>query len=222
MRRVLPPPPSPKPTLHPYLYLTPYLLHTGQDFAATMPTAKQPKAGDMEPTCVRGWEKLRQSLHELLISRPANYVKNLCSLFLRTASSLPRFTFRSSLAPIWSAPSPSSAAATTSMSTTAVHGPTAQAAGHFTSHEQLVNHKEALESASAAATDAAHQERDRLLSRMRGATVTIPDIQAMMSHWPQGVNPEIERLERDSQEMLAWYVASINPVPIFTRRRRQK
>jgi hypothetical protein len=88
------------------------------------------------------------------------------------------------------------------MSTTAIHGPTAQAAGHFASHEQLVNHKEALE--SAASVSAAHQERDRLLSRMRGSTVTIPDIQAMMSHWPQGVNPEIERLERDSQDMLAW------------------
>jgi len=104
------------------------------------------------------------------------------------------------------------------MSTTAIHGPTAQAAGHFTSHEELVNHKEALESAASA--EAAHQERDRLLSRMRGATVTIPDIQALMSHWPQGVNPEIERLERDSQDMLAWILNSPNDGPRLKKMNR--
>lgn len=86
------------------------------------------------------------------------------------------------------------------MSTT-VHNLDGAAAGHFTSHEQLVNHKEAVESVSSAV---AEQERDHLVAYMRAAKVTIPDLQIMMSHWPQGVNPEIDRLEKDSQDMLAW------------------
>lgn len=94
---------------------------------------------------------------------------------------------------------PRSITAPSTMSTTVQQIDSASPA-HFTSHEQLAKHKEAAESVSAAA----QKERDLILSRMRGAKVNIPDLQCMMSHWPQGVNPEIEKLNLDSQDMLAW------------------
>jgi len=75
----------------------------------------------------------------------------------------------------------------------------AATAVHFNSLLRLVNHKDE------AANEARHaqKERDRLVRLMRGARVLIPDLQATMGHWAQGVNPEIERLELDSQKTLA-------------------
>lgn len=46
------------------------------------------------------------------------------------------------------------------------------------------------------------EEREQLLTLMRGARVRIPDMQCLMSHWPQGVNPEIERLDEDVMKTL--------------------
>ncbi|KAG9252051.1 isoprenoid synthase domain-containing protein [Emericellopsis atlantica] len=75
----------------------------------------------------------------------------------------------------------------------------AATAAHFDSLLHLVNHKDE------AVNEARHaqKERDRLVRLMRGARVRIPDLQATMSHWAQGVNPEIARLELDSQKALA-------------------
>ncbi|KAI1389854.1 terpenoid synthase [Hypoxylon trugodes] len=44
--------------------------------------------------------------------------------------------------------------------------------------------------------------REQLLKRIRGSHVTIPDLQSMISHWPQGVYPEVERLDDYVQETL--------------------
>ncbi|KAI6781733.1 Microbial Terpene synthase-like protein [Emericellopsis cladophorae] len=75
----------------------------------------------------------------------------------------------------------------------------AATAAHFDNLLRLVNHKDET------VNDAQHaqKERDRLIRLMRGARVRIPDLQATLGHWAQGVNPEIERLELDSQEALA-------------------
>ncbi|KAH9998546.1 terpenoid synthase [Xylariaceae sp. FL0662B] len=44
--------------------------------------------------------------------------------------------------------------------------------------------------------------RTQLLRRLRGSRIEIPDLQCLMSHWPQGVSPDIERLNEDVENML--------------------
>lgn len=51
-------------------------------------------------------------------------------------------------------------------------------------------------------SEGAVEEREQLLALMRGARVRIPDMQRLMSHWPQGVHPEVERLDEDVKTTL--------------------
>lgn len=44
--------------------------------------------------------------------------------------------------------------------------------------------------------------RDTLLASLRGARVILPDLQAMMKHYPSGVHPEASRLHNDVQKSL--------------------
>ncbi|KAI2638861.1 terpenoid synthase [Hypomontagnella submonticulosa] len=44
--------------------------------------------------------------------------------------------------------------------------------------------------------------RDELLAFIRGSRVTIPDLQSMISHWPQTIHPEIGKLEKYVQDSL--------------------
>ncbi|KAI0383154.1 terpenoid synthase [Hypomontagnella monticulosa] len=44
--------------------------------------------------------------------------------------------------------------------------------------------------------------REKLLMSIRGSHVTIPDLQSMISHWPQKVHPELNKLEEYVQESL--------------------
>ncbi|KAI1443440.1 terpenoid synthase [Annulohypoxylon stygium] len=45
--------------------------------------------------------------------------------------------------------------------------------------------------------------REQLLMSLRGCHVTIPDMQSMISHWPQGVHPDIERLGKHAEKTFA-------------------
>ncbi|KAI1104702.1 terpenoid synthase [Jackrogersella minutella] len=58
--------------------------------------------------------------------------------------------------------------------------------------------------------------RENLLLSLRGCHVTIPDLQSMIGHWPQGVHPEVKRLEKYVQDT----IASILPSPINETRFR--
>jgi hypothetical protein len=88
------------------------------------------------------------------------------------------------------------------MSATSIQLAGGATTAHYDTLLHLVNHKDEV----AIETRHAQKERERLVHLMRGAHVRIPDLQAMMRHWAQGVNPEIERLELDSQKALAEYV----------------
>ena len=44
--------------------------------------------------------------------------------------------------------------------------------------------------------------RQRLVESLHGRNLHIPDLQGLLSHWPQYVNPEIERLRQDVDERL--------------------
>ena len=50
--------------------------------------------------------------------------------------------------------------------------------------------------------------REQLVTLLRGSSVTIPDMQDLMHHWPQGIHPEIEKLEEYVQKTLEWLVIS--------------
>ncbi|KAL8679066.1 MAG: hypothetical protein Q9186_004606 [Xanthomendoza sp. 1 TL-2023] len=39
--------------------------------------------------------------------------------------------------------------------------------------------------------------REELLASLRGRTLNVPDLQALLSHWPQYVHLELDRLRRD-------------------------
>ena len=44
--------------------------------------------------------------------------------------------------------------------------------------------------------------RQKLLNSLQGCNLYIPDLQALLEHWPQYVNPELERLRKDIAERL--------------------
>ncbi|KAL8908996.1 MAG: hypothetical protein Q9207_000447 [Kuettlingeria erythrocarpa] len=46
------------------------------------------------------------------------------------------------------------------------------------------------------------QSRQQLLTTLQGRSLHIPDLHALMSHWPQDVHPEIERLRQDCDKTL--------------------
>ncbi|KAI1395231.1 terpenoid synthase [Hypoxylon fuscum] len=50
--------------------------------------------------------------------------------------------------------------------------------------------------------------REQLLMLVRGSQITIPDLQSMISHWPQGIHPEIEKLDEYVQETLQYILPS--------------
>ncbi|OTB16541.1 hypothetical protein K445DRAFT_21496 [Daldinia sp. EC12] len=45
--------------------------------------------------------------------------------------------------------------------------------------------------------------REQLLSSIRGSQVVIPDLQTMISHWPQRTHPDVEKLDKFIQETIA-------------------
>ena len=51
--------------------------------------------------------------------------------------------------------------------------------------------------------------RQQLLHSLRGQSLVIPDLRTLFDHWPQGVNPEVERLREDVESRLEMY----NPNP---------
>ena len=44
--------------------------------------------------------------------------------------------------------------------------------------------------------------RQQLLGSLQGCSLYIPDLQALLEHWPQYVNPELERLQKEVIERL--------------------
>lgn len=52
--------------------------------------------------------------------------------------------------------------------------------------------------------------RERLLSSLKGNSVVLPDMQALLRDWPQYVNPEIETLHTDVEKYLEMYTILIN------------
>ncbi|KAL9003529.1 MAG: hypothetical protein Q9188_003615 [Gyalolechia gomerana] len=44
--------------------------------------------------------------------------------------------------------------------------------------------------------------RDQLLKSLQGRSLHIPDLQAPLAHWPQYINPQLERLRQDVDETL--------------------
>lgn len=48
----------------------------------------------------------------------------------------------------------------------------------------------------------ADSSRQQLLNSLQGGSLYIPDLQALLEHWPQYVNPELERLRKDVAERL--------------------
>ena len=44
--------------------------------------------------------------------------------------------------------------------------------------------------------------RQQLVNSLQGCNLYIPDLQALLEHWPQYVNPEVERLRKDVAERL--------------------
>lgn len=48
--------------------------------------------------------------------------------------------------------------------------------------------------------------RDQLLQSLRGRTLRIPDLPALLQHWPQYVNLELDRLRGHADTKLQEYV----------------
>lgn len=44
--------------------------------------------------------------------------------------------------------------------------------------------------------------RQRLLESLRGQELHVPDLQPLFKHWPQSVNPNLDRLRKDVDERL--------------------
>ncbi|KAK8113060.1 terpenoid synthase [Apiospora sp. TS-2023a] len=44
--------------------------------------------------------------------------------------------------------------------------------------------------------------REYVMTQVRGSRVRLPDFQSLLAHWPQGVHPEVDRLEQDVQRIL--------------------
>lgn len=50
-----------------------------------------------------------------------------------------------------------------------------------------------------------HAERKKLLSKLRGQTICMPDLRPFLAHWPKDCHPELERLRGDTREWLSRY-----------------
>ncbi|KAI0892300.1 terpenoid synthase [Annulohypoxylon nitens] len=59
--------------------------------------------------------------------------------------------------------------------------------------------------------------REQLLMSLRGCHVTIPDMQSMISHWPQGVHPDIERLCEHVEKTFASISSSFKDATRFRK-----
>ena len=44
--------------------------------------------------------------------------------------------------------------------------------------------------------------RKQLLNSLRGSIVVLPDVQSVLRHWPQNVNPHLSRLRDDVEKYL--------------------
>ena len=51
--------------------------------------------------------------------------------------------------------------------------------------------------------------RQCLLESLQGRVLRIPDLQGLLSHWPQYVNPELSRLREAVDKRLQRYVEKI-------------
>jgi hypothetical protein len=51
--------------------------------------------------------------------------------------------------------------------------------------------------------------RLQLLSSLKGNSVVLPDMQALLRDWPQHVNPEIDRLHKDVEKYLETYIIPV-------------
>lgn len=49
--------------------------------------------------------------------------------------------------------------------------------------------------------------QDQLIELIRGCRIKLPNLQHLMSHWPQETHPEIDRLDYYVQQTLESYVA---------------
>lgn len=47
--------------------------------------------------------------------------------------------------------------------------------------------------------------RQELLSSLKGRSLYIPNLQALLDHWPQYVNPQVHDLQKDVDERLQTY-----------------
>ena len=57
--------------------------------------------------------------------------------------------------------------------------------------------------------------RQQLLHSLRGQSVVIPDLRTLFDHWPQGVNPEVERLREDVENRLEMYIPNSPSIAMF-------
>ena len=55
--------------------------------------------------------------------------------------------------------------------------------------------------------------RQQLLKSLQGRSLHIPDLQALLDHWPQYVNPEVGRLRKDVDDRLQRCVMRFSPQP---------
>ena len=53
--------------------------------------------------------------------------------------------------------------------------------------------------------------RQQLLKSLQGHSLHIPDLQALLDHWPQYVNPEVGRLRKDVDNRLKRCVIRFSP-----------
>lgn len=44
--------------------------------------------------------------------------------------------------------------------------------------------------------------RQRLVRSLRGKTFIIPDLELIFHHWPYGVNPEVEHLQKELDQRM--------------------
>ncbi|KAI1211726.1 terpenoid synthase [Annulohypoxylon truncatum] len=59
--------------------------------------------------------------------------------------------------------------------------------------------------------------REQLLLSLRGCRITIPDLQSMISHWPQDVHPDTEKLDEHVQKTFASISSSFRDPARFHR-----
>ncbi|PQE20236.1 Terpenoid synthase protein [Rutstroemia sp. NJR-2017a BBW] len=64
--------------------------------------------------------------------------------------------------------------------------------------------------------------RQNLLESLQGRSVNIPDLQSLFREWPQGVSPELGRLENDINEKLKILTQHLRLFPEVKRREKMK